>query len=95
MFSVRKTVWKYQVKQSAWYFVSFTEQEVLEGLNIEKKPRGWGQIPVQVTIGDTVWNTSLFRSKQRGYDLPIKAVVRKNEHIDEGDTTQVGIEPAS
>lgn len=95
MFLVHKTVWKYQVKQSAWYFVSFSQIEVLDALQIHKKPGGWGQIPVQVTIGNTVWHTSLFPSKQRGYDLPIKAVVRKKEEIGEGDTVQVGIEPTS
>ncbi|PXA98825.1 DUF1905 domain-containing protein, partial [Nostoc sp. 3335mG] len=38
---------------------------------------GWGVIPVECTIGDMVFRTSLF-PKDGGYLLPLKDAVRKN-----------------
>jgi hypothetical protein len=46
---------------------------------------GWGVIPVRVRIGATEWQTSLF-PKDELYLVPIKASVRKAEHLAEGDT---------
>ena len=45
---------------------------------------GWGVIPVQVQIGNTKWETSLF-PKDGLYLVPIKASIRKAEKLDEGD----------
>jgi hypothetical protein len=45
---------------------------------------GWGVIPVEVTIGDTVWTTSLFPKDGR-YLVPLKDKVRRAEAIDDGD----------
>ncbi len=52
---------------------------------------GWGVIPVHVQIGDTTWQTSLF-PKDDLYLVPIKASVRKAEHLDEGDEVTVRLE---
>lgn len=49
---------------------------------------GWGVIPVQVRIGSTEWTTSLFPKDGR-YLVPIKAVVRKAEHLEKGDTVTI------
>jgi hypothetical protein len=46
---------------------------------------GWGVIPVTVTIGRTTWTTSLF-PKDELYVVPIKAAIRKAEHLELGDT---------
>ena len=44
--------------------------------------RGWGSLPVSVTIGQTTWKTSIFPDKKSGmYLLPVKAAVRKKEGI--------------
>lgn len=49
--------------------------------------RGWGSLPVRVTIGKTTWDTSIFPDKRiRGYLLPIKASVRAAQAIQVGDT---------
>lgn len=45
---------------------------------------GWGVIPVEVRIGDTVWETSLF-PKDGGYLVPIKVAVRRAEGLENGD----------
>lgn len=41
---------------------------------------GWGVIPVQASIGETTWTTSLF-PKDGGYLLPVKAAVRQAESL--------------
>ena len=52
---------------------------------------GWGVIPVGVRIGKTTWKTSLF-PKGDLYLVPIKALVRKAEHLDEGDEVTIQLE---
>lgn len=49
---------------------------------------GWGVIPVQVLIGKTEFKTSLF-PKDGLYLVPIKAVVRKAEKLEEGEEVSV------
>jgi hypothetical protein len=49
---------------------------------------GWGCVPVEATIGETVFTTSLF-PKDGGYLLPVKAAVRKQTGITAGDTIDV------
>lgn len=52
---------------------------------------GWGVIPVKVQIGDTEWTTSLF-PKDGLYLVPIKAIIRKAEKLDEGDMVDIHLE---
>ncbi len=52
---------------------------------------GWGVIPVRVQIGNTEWKTSLF-PKDGLYLVPIKASVRKAEHLEEGDDVTIRLE---
>ncbi len=51
---------------------------------------GWGVIPVEVTIGDTVWTTSLF-PKDGCYLVPLKDKVRRAEAIDDGDVIDLRV----
>jgi len=53
---------------------------------------GFGSIKVEVQIGDTVWLTSLFPSKEmQTYVLPIKKAVRSAEGVEQGDTAEITI----
>ncbi len=52
---------------------------------------GWGVIPVKVQIGNTEWKTSLF-PKDDLYIVPIKASVRKAEHLEEGDDVTIRLQ---
>lgn len=52
---------------------------------------GWGMIPTTVRIGKTECTTSLF-PKNGGYIVPVKAVVRKAENLEESDTVTVRIQ---
>jgi hypothetical protein len=58
-----------------------------------KKQRGWGSLPVVVTLGKTSWKTSIFPDKQSGsYLLPLKALVRKKEGIFSSNKVSFSIE---
>jgi hypothetical protein len=68
---------------AGWHFVSVPKKQSEEIKKTFGTPkRGWGSIPVIVTIGKTTWKTSIFPDKQSGgYLLPLKADVRKKEQI--------------
>jgi hypothetical protein len=52
---------------------------------------GWGVIPVQATIGETQWKTSLFPKDGR-YLVPIKMSVQKTEELNVGDFVVIRLE---
>lgn len=52
---------------------------------------GWGVIPVRVRIGDTEWTTSLIPKDGR-YLVPIKAIIRKAEKLEEGEMVTISLE---
>ena len=52
---------------------------------------GWGVIPVHVRIGKTEFTTSLFPKDGR-YLVPIKASVRKAEHLEKGGKVTIHLE---
>lgn len=61
--------------------------------NSRKKAKGWGSIPVTVTLGKSTWKTSIFPDKKAGtYLLPLKAAVRKKEGVGAGDKVRFEIE---
>ena len=51
---------------------------------------GWGVIPVEVRLGDTVWTTSLFPKDGR-YLVPIKVVVQRAEQVGQGDVVDLEV----
>ncbi|MEK7647499.1 MAG: DUF1905 domain-containing protein [Patescibacteria group bacterium] len=83
-YTFRTQLWRYKGK-AAWYFLSIPEHEAATiKQNHARIRRGWGSIPVVVTIGKTTWKTSIFPDSKSGtYLLPIKAAIRKKEHLDE------------
>ena len=74
---------------SPFHFVTVPDEE---SQDIEAIARdvtyGWGCIPVTARVGTTRFTTSLF-PKDGAYIVPIKAAVRKAEHIDLGDMVTV------
>jgi hypothetical protein len=75
-----------------WFFVTIPAQQSGDLREISHLVTyGWGMIPVQARIGKTEWKTSLF-PKDDAYILPIKASVRKAEHLEEGDTVTAQLE---
>ncbi len=68
---------------AAWHFVTLPKEisEHITKMFADRK-RGWGSLPVTVTIGSTIWDTSIFPDKKTGsFWLPLKAAIRKKEGI--------------
>jgi hypothetical protein len=85
-FKLSAKVWLYQ-GMAGWYFVTLPKSQ---SAKIKKMfgvmSGGWGSLPVNVTISKTTWKTSIFPDKKIGaYLLPLKAEIRKKEHIAAGD----------
>ncbi|EAR25599.1 hypothetical protein A20C1_05011 [marine actinobacterium PHSC20C1] len=62
--------------------------------DVPTPPRGFGSIAVEVTIGGSTWNTSIFpiSSEPDSFFLPVKAAVRRAEGLDEGDLVHATIQ---
>ncbi|MGJ8620359.1 MAG: DUF1905 domain-containing protein [Methylophilaceae bacterium] len=93
-FSFRGQCWLWQSESAAWHFIHLPPEKSEEikffNENVSVKKRGWGAVRVQVTIGETIWDTSIFPHKESNtYILPIKAEVRKAENIKIGDEITV------
>ncbi len=75
-----------------WYFVTVPAKQsrILKDI-VGFVTYGWGMIPVDVRIGKTEWKTSLWPKDGR-YIVPIKAIVRKAEQLEEGDKVSVWLE---
>lgn len=93
-FRVRAKVWLYPGAEAAWHFITVPKkQSDLMKKRFGAVSRGWGSLPVMVTIGSSTWHTSVFPDKKRGaYILPLKAIVRRAEKIVKGDTIKVALE---
>ncbi len=77
-----------------WHFISLPDKEVAAITEQFRgvKRKGWGSIPVEATVGDSTWKTSIFPDKKRGFVMAIKADIRKRENIGEGDSVEVALE---
>ena len=80
-------VWLYTGGKSSWHFVMLPKGKSRDLRNFfAGMERGFGSLPVEVTIGKTTWRTSICPdSKEGAYLLPLKAAVRKSEKIEAGD----------
>ena len=90
--------WTSPAAPAAWHFVTIdgAAGEALSGTAImrrlEGNSRGFGSLKVVATIGESVFKTSVFPSKEIGWLLPVKVAVRRAEGIGEGDLVEVGLE---
>ncbi len=83
-------LWRWR-GDAAWHFLSLPEDVADE---IEERmggaARGFGSVPVRVTIGSSTWGTSVFPSKQDAtYVLPVKRTVREAEGLTAGSAAEV------
>jgi hypothetical protein len=93
-FSFKAELWRWPGGTAAWHFVH-VPKELSE--KIKKKfganARGWGSLPVSVTLGKSKWKTSIFPDKKSGtYLLPVKAGVRKAEGVYDKDMIKVTLQ---
>lgn len=83
-------LWEWQGK-AAWHFFSLPEDVTDE---IDERhaddAAGFGSVKVEVTIGATTWQTSIFPDTKRGtFILPVKKAVRMAEDLADGATAQL------
>jgi hypothetical protein len=93
LYRIAAKVWLHQGK-AAWHFVTLPKDQsaAIRWLYGGAK-RGWGSLPVTVTIRETRWTTSIFPDRKAGaYLLPLKADIRKKENIRAGDTLRLKLE---
>lgn len=83
VYKVRSEVWLYPGMSGNWHFANVDKkQSAALKEKYGRSGRGFGSIPVEVTLGKTKWKTSVFPDKRSGtYVLPLKAKVRKDEGI--------------
>jgi hypothetical protein len=86
-------VWLYP-GMAGWHFVSIPVD--ISGDIKDRfgdRAKGWGSLPVKVSLGKTHWKTSVFPDKKSGgYVLPLKAAVRKKEGIAAKDSVKLCIQ---
>lgn len=84
-------VWRW--REGSWRFVTVpadVSDEVDEVVG--DATGGFGSVRVEVSVGGSVWRTSLFPSTQEGaYVLPVKKAVRTAEGLTDGDAAEVAI----
>ena len=88
-------LWVWDARRvDTWVFVSLpveASDEIRDAAG--DRLRGFGSLRVRVTIGTSVWQTSIFPDKSSGaYVLPLKRAIRKAEALDVGDTATVSVE---
>lgn len=83
-------LWLWEARRTdAWTFVSLPTDVADEVLDlVGDRTRGFGSVRVEVTVGGTVWRTSIFPSADT-YVLPVKKAVRRAESLEVGDTVRV------
>ncbi|MBK6414374.1 DUF1905 domain-containing protein [Sphingopyxis sp.] len=99
-FTFTTPLWRWQsaTAPAAWHFVTIAG-DAADGIRIAaisgqwlNGRKGFGSARVDVTIGDTSWQTSVFPHKESGgWLLPVKAAVRKAERLVEGDAVTVTV----
>ncbi|MBO9554425.1 DUF1905 domain-containing protein [Cellulomonas sp.] len=88
-------LWVWDARRTdTWTFVSLptdVADEVLErGAGVA---RGFGSLRVRVSVGTSVWTTSIFPDDKAGtYVLPVKKAIRAAQGIGVGDTVGVHLE---
>jgi hypothetical protein len=92
-FEFQGEVWFYK-NPNAVYFVSLPQamsEDILDLVGISLNP--WGTVPVDATIDDFTWYSSMFPRKDRNcYDLPLNGKVRKRLKLEAGQIVTVSIE---
>ena len=79
---------------AAWHFLTVPKEVSDEIRQRSEGPRrGFGSVRVRVTIGESVWSTSVFPDATRdAYVLPVKKEVRRAEGLAAGVRTAVVLE---
>ncbi len=89
MLVIRSKVWRYP-EFGGWHFFTIDERASLQiRAAVKAKPKAFGSIRVRAQVGKVSWTTSVFPAKEGTYLLPIKAAIRAQASIEEGDTITI------
>jgi len=91
-FQFSGVIWKYYGKGS-WYFVSLPI-ELSEEIRLSAKwqEEGWGRLKTRANINEIEWDTSIWLNKKaNAYLLPLKADVRRQLKLENGDKVDVSL----
>jgi len=94
-FEFTAPLWLYRGK-GGWHFITLPADiaDEIEDLAASGAAKGFGSVPVRVTIGESTWETSLFPSNEKeSFVLPVKKPVREREGLVAGDEATVVLEP--
>jgi hypothetical protein len=94
-YSFEAELWVWDARRDeTWTFVSLPADASEDIRELAAGPRrGFGSVPVRVSIGTSTWRTSVFPDGARGvYVLPVKRAVRRAECLDAGDVASVTVE---
>ena len=78
--------------KSTYYLASLPPKigKAIRMMQAGQPRRGWGSVPVRLTIGGSSWNTSIFpESGSKSYLFLLNAKVRKDEAIKESSRIHV------
>ncbi len=89
MFTIQGKVVRYTVEPASWYFVYIDDDTTRAIRAARTKTVGFQYVPVEASIGETTWRTTLFPTKEGPYLLALKAKVRQTEGIREGQSVTV------
>ena len=89
-FGFTADLWRH-TGEAAWYFVTLPHDvaDDIDEITADTR-RGFGSVPVEVTVGSTTWRTSIFPdTASESFVLPVKKAVRSAEGLDDGSRVSV------
>lgn len=85
-------LWRWKAREDGWFFVTVPLGDA-EEIRALGSAAGFGSVKVTATIGEVTWSTSVFPDRESGsYVLPLKALVRKRNGLEDGDVAHVALE---
>lgn len=85
-YTFESELWQWRADEpGSWFFVTVPEDVSADLRVAAGAPRGFGSIRVEVTLGGSVWRTSVFpQAGTATFALPVKKAVRVAEGLDDG-----------
>lgn len=87
--SFESQIRRWQSEKATWWFFSLplNAADQIRFAMGSRPPKGFGSVRVEVSLGDSIWRTSLFPNKSdNNYLLPVKAKIRLAESINSDQT---------
>jgi Domain of unknown function (DUF1905) len=83
-YSVDGPLWEWEAT-GGWFFASLSADDSAEIRDQPRERRGFGSIRVEVSIGSSVWRTSIFPDSKSGcFVFPVKKAIRAAEALVDG-----------